>query len=31
MDKGKAKDFVIQKRKRSYSEDETIILHTIKK
>jgi hypothetical protein len=31
MDKGAAKNFVIQKRKRSYSEDETIILHTIKK
>jgi len=31
MDKYAAKNFVIQKRKRSYSEDETMILHTIKK
>lgn len=31
MDKRLAKEFVIEKRKRSYSEDETIILHTIKK
>jgi hypothetical protein len=31
MDKGKAKEFAIEKRKRSYSEDETLILHTIKK
>ena len=31
MDKGCAKNFVIEKRKRSYSEDETLILHSIKK
>jgi hypothetical protein len=31
MDKNAAKIFVIEKRKRSYSEDETLILHTIKK
>jgi len=31
MDKSAAKEFVIEKRKRSYSEDETMILHTIKK
>ena len=31
MNKSAAKEFVIEKRKRSYSEDETMILHTIKK
>lgn len=31
MDKKCAKEFVIEKRKRSYSEDENMILHTIKK
>jgi hypothetical protein len=31
MDKGCAKEFTIEKRKRSYSEDETMILHSIKK
>ena len=31
MDKNVAKDFKIEKRNRSYSEDETIILDTIKK
>jgi hypothetical protein len=31
MDKRLAKEFVIEKRKRSYSEDEIMILHTIKK
>ena len=31
MDKETAKDFKIERRKRSYSEDETIILDTIKK
>jgi hypothetical protein len=31
MDKIKAKEFKIEKRKRSYSEDETLILDTIKK
>ena len=31
MDKGSAKDFKFEKRKRSYSEDETFILDTIKK
>jgi len=31
MDKGLAKEFKIEKRKRSYSEDETLILDTIKK
>ena len=31
MDKGLAKEFKIEKRKRSYSEDETLILNTIKK
>jgi hypothetical protein len=31
MDKGCAKEFAIEKRKRSYSEDETMILHSIKK
>ena len=31
MDKGRAKEFKIEKRKRSYSEDETLILDTIKK
>ena len=31
MDKNIAKDFKIEKRKRSYSEDETLLLQTIKK
>jgi hypothetical protein len=31
MNKGKAQEFKIEKRKRSYSEDETLILDTIKK
>jgi hypothetical protein len=31
MNKSLAKEFVIEKRKRSYSEDETMILNTIKK
>ena len=31
MDKNLAQDFKIEKRKRSYSEDETLILDTIKK
>jgi hypothetical protein len=31
MDKFLAKEFAVEKRKRSYSEDETLILHTIKK
>jgi len=31
MDKKCAKEFKIEKRQRSYSEDETMILHTIKK
>jgi len=31
MNKSAAKAFVIEKRKRSYSEDETLILNTIKK
>jgi hypothetical protein len=31
MDKNLAKDFIIEKRKRSYSEDETMILNTIKR
>ena len=31
MDKVKSKEFKIEKRKRSYSEDETLILDTIKK
>jgi hypothetical protein len=31
MDKEKAQEFKIEKRKRSYSEDETLILDTIKK
>jgi len=31
MNKIAAKEFIIEKRKRSYSEDETLILNTIKK
>jgi hypothetical protein len=31
MNKSLAKEFIIEKRKRSYSEDETMILNTIKK
>jgi len=31
MNKSLAKEFVIEKRKRSYSEDETMILNTIKR
>ena len=31
MDKNSAKEFKLEKRKRSYSEDETLILDTIKK
>ena len=31
MDKYLAKEFKLEKRKRSYSEDETLILDTIKK
>ena len=31
MDKYCAKEFIIEKRKRSYSEDDNMILHTIKK
>jgi len=30
MNKNLAKDFIVEKRKRSYSEDETMILNTIK-